>query len=209
VNIVLQTAEILIVEKASGWLTTPARTTDDPRPVLGRELQAHLGMQIYPVHRLDFEVSGLTLWAKTPLAHTRAQLWFEHGVVGKLYEGLSRPGVGEPPLDWQEWKSRLVRGKRRSFAASHGKDAVTRARVIAQEDGYWRWQLVPVTGRPHQLRVEMAAHGCPLIGDTLYGGESARPDWIALRAVELSFSRVPEAERFGLPEVVATSSLSL
>lgn len=208
-NIILQTAEILIVEKPSGWLTTPSRTIEDPRPVLGRILQSQLGVQIYPVHRLDFEVSGLTLWAKTQVAHTRAQQWFEQGVVGKLYEGLSRPGGGGAVLDWSEWRSKLVRGKRRSFAAPHGKEALTRARVVAQEQGYWRWQLMPVTGRPHQLRVEMAAHGCPLIGDTLYGGESARPDWIALRAVELSFSRIPSAQRLGLPEIVATSPLSL
>ena len=209
-KILNQTTEILIVEKPSGWLTTPARLAGDPRPVVGRELEALLKVQIFPVHRLDFEVSGLTLFATTANAHRRAQAWFENGTIDKTYEALSRPGPGPAPTDWVEWRSKLVRGKKRTFAAPHGKDSLTRARVIAVEDGLWRWQLMPMTGRPHQLRVEMAAHSCPILGDVLYGGEDLkRPGWIALRAVELSLARIPQAERLGLPETVATAPLTL
>ena len=208
-KILKETAEILIVDKPSGWLTTPARLPGDPRPVLGRELQTRLGVQIFPVHRLDCEVSGLTVFAKTPAAHRQAQAWFEYAKIDKLYEAFSRPGP-EEPREWAEWHSKLVRGKRRTFAAPHGQAALTRARVVGAENGFWRWELMPITGRPHQLRVEMAAHGCPIAGDTLYGGEDlGRPAWIALRAVQLSWARIPQAERLGLPETVATSALSL
>jgi tRNA pseudouridine32 synthase/23S rRNA pseudouridine746 synthase len=204
-NIVCETDHLLVVEKSSGWLTTPARQSDDPRPVLGRELQSRLARQIYPVHRLDFEVSGLTLWAKTPEAHRTAQGWFEHGHIGKLYEAWSRPS-GTAPLAWAEWTSRLVRGKRRSFHAPHGKESRTRARVVA-EGSRWRWELQPMTGRPHQLRVEMAHHGVPILGDTLYGGEAVgAADWIALRAVTLSFAEIPE--RLGLPERLTLAPLT-
>jgi 23S rRNA-/tRNA-specific pseudouridylate synthase len=100
IQIVSETEQMIAVEKPAGWLTTPARSMDDPRPVLGRQLQEQLDRQIYPVHRLDFEVSGLTLWAKTPLAHTRAQKWFEHGSIQKTYQALSRPARPPLPKEW-------------------------------------------------------------------------------------------------------------
>ena len=103
IQIFLETEFLYLVDKPHGWLTTPARLMDDPRPCLGRELQAQVDHQIYPVHRLDFEVSGLTVWAKDPNSHRVAQNWFEHSQVRKLYEAFSRKGPESE--EWQEWKS--------------------------------------------------------------------------------------------------------
>ncbi|HMN69804.1 MAG TPA: pseudouridine synthase, partial [Bdellovibrionales bacterium] len=72
-NIVFENENLIAVDKPHGWLTTPARSADDPRPCLGRELQAAVGSQVYPVHRLDFEVGGLVLFARTAQAHRVAQ----------------------------------------------------------------------------------------------------------------------------------------
>lgn len=206
-SIIFQNDELVAVDKPHGWLTIPARLADDPRPCLGRELQLQLGRQIYPAHRLDFEVSGLTLWALTPQAHREAQAWFEHARLRKLYQAASRPKSGAP-REWTEWKSKLVRGKKRSFEAAHGKESVTRARVVVEQPEFLRWELIAVTGRPHQLRYEMSKHGFAIYGDTLYGGESAgRDGWLALRAVEIDFSQVQN--RFGLPEVLRVHDLEL
>jgi tRNA pseudouridine32 synthase/23S rRNA pseudouridine746 synthase len=109
-----------------------------------------------------------------------------------------------------QWESKIVRGKRRSFVAPHGQEAHTRARVIDERDGFWLWELQPLTGRPHQLRVEMARFGAPIFGDTLYGGEAAAvKDWIALRAVSLSFAGIPAAERFDLDAELCVEPLTL
>lgn len=210
--IVFENENFIAADKPHGWLTTPAREALDPRPCLGRDLQSQAGQQIYPVHRLDFEVSGLVLFAKNPPAHTAAQKWFEDLKIGKMYEAYSRGGATrEVPSAWQEWKSTLVRGKRRAFEAAHGKPAVTRARVIGEVS--WKsiqllsWELIPRTGRSHQLRFEMAKHGAPILGDTLYGGEAGPKDWLALRARSLNFAQIPE--RFGLPENLSVSGLVL
>ncbi len=190
-----------MVVKPHGWLTTPAREKSDPRRCLGRELQAELGVQIYPVHRLDFEVAGLVLFAKTPQHHKIAQKWFEHGTIVKTYRAESVPAPIEPPREWVEWTSKLLRGKRRAYVAPGGKDSVTRARVIQVTDTAWTWELEPLTGRPHQLRVELANHGAPILGDVLYGGpKGSSPEVIALTAVQLNLEKINAAERAGLPE---------
>jgi tRNA pseudouridine32 synthase/23S rRNA pseudouridine746 synthase len=189
----------IVVEKPAGSLTTPARTKDDPRPVVGLILQQELGRQIYPVHRLDFEVGGLVLFALDADHHRKASAWFEHGFVVKTYSADTVPGRGEPPREWCEWRSKMLRGKRRSYVSPHGKDCFTEARVVEIADGRWRWELKPHTGRPHQLRVELANHGAPILGDVLYGGPIGETDKIALTAVSLNFENVPLPDRAGLP----------
>lgn len=193
----------IVVEKPSGWLTTPARDKADPRPCLGLKLQAQQGRQIYPVHRLDFEVGGLVLFAKNAQAHKVSQTWFEQGTVVKTYAAETLPGKNEAPKEWVTWTSQLLRGKRRAYVSPNGKNSVTRARVVRIQEDSWSWELEPHTGRPHQLRVELANHGCPILGDELYGGPKGNvPDSIALRAVTLNFQKVSEAERAGLPEII-------
>lgn len=205
ISAVFENENLFVADKPSAVLTVPARAQDDPRICLGRDLQTQLAIQIFPVHRLDFEVSGLVIFAKNARAHTVAQRWFEEAEVDKLYQAVSRRGTGLPPTDWQDWRSRLVRGKRRSFVAPHGKPSHTRARVVRHDEDTWQWELLAVTGRPHQLRVEMYQHGHPILGDTLYSGEAATPGKIALRAVSLNFARIPD--RLGLPETLQVPDL--
>lgn len=210
--VVFENGDLIVLVKPHGFLTTPAREAADPRPCLGRDVQNELKIQIYPVHRLDFEVSGLVIFAKTKPAHTRAQQWFEQGTVLKTYQALSLPGDNlQKWSEWQDWNSKLVRGKRRSFEAPHGKPSLTRARAVRgtkfMDMDVWHWELMPMTGRPHQLRVEMAKHGFALLGDTLYGGKDIGLDsWLALRASRLDFSKIPAGERFGLPDVLEIES---
>jgi tRNA pseudouridine32 synthase/23S rRNA pseudouridine746 synthase len=204
-DLVFENEHFAIADKPHGYLCTPARDASDPRPCLGRDLQTRMGHQIYPVHRLDFEVSGLVMFAKTTVSHRESQRWFEHNRIGKTYEALSEPGASVA-TEWCEWRSKIAKGKRRAFEAAHGKESVTRARFCAAEGNLWKWELMPLTGRPHQLRFEMAKHGFPIWGDVLYGGRAQTlENWIALRGVALDFSAIPE--RFGLPENLRISGL--
>ena len=207
-SILLQNEAAVVADKPHGWLTTPAREESDRRKVLGRELQAALGIQIYPVHRLDFEVSGLVLFAKTKEAHRAMQAWFEHRHILKTYEALSAETTTRTVGEWREWRSQLARGKKRAFEAPHGKEALTRARVTLTENHVTRWELMPLTGRAHQLRFEMAKNRSPILGDTLYGGPvwTGHPEGaIALRAVKLDLTKIEN--RFGLPEAIEATRL--
>lgn len=206
VNVLFQNEQMIVADKPAGWLTTPARTKDDPRPCLGRELQASVGHQIYPVHRLDFEVSGVVLFAKTAEAHRTSQKWFEDCLIDKIYLAETVPGAKSAPTDWVEWSAKILRGKKRTFASPHGQMSLTKARVIEAGKESWKWELMPVTGRPHQLRWALANYGTPIVGDTLYGGPADRPNHIRLKAVSLDFTRIAESDRLGLPKILAVQN---
>lgn len=216
IEIIFENESWCAVLKPANVLSVPARDTRDARPCLGTDLQTQLGVRIWPVHRLDFEVSGLILFAKTADAHRSANAWFESGTVQKTYQALSsdEPLVPDPRLHTTYdllkapaakvstlWSAPLVSGKRRSFAASHGKASQTRAEWESHPLGRL-WQLEPLSGRSHQLRVHMAMACFPIRGDDLYGSKESFSDGIALRAVQLDFSKISETARLGLPAVI-------
>lgn len=201
--ILYQDKNFIVLNKPSGYLTVPPRIPDE-RPILGRLLEKELGQQIYPVHRLDFEVSGVVLFALNAKAHTQANDWFEHKKVQKKYFALtSGPSFSHIPAnvpkhfdlinpqrgDCLVWESRLLKGKKRSYIHAEGKLAVTKACFQGvNEKGYCQWELEPVTGRSHQLRCELSQRGFPILGDHLYGSlVSLKPQEIALQAYELIF----------------------
>ncbi len=218
-TIVWQNAALVSVDKMSGVLSVPGRQgSEDPRPVLGLWLQEQLGQRLWPVHRLDFEVSGLVVFALTADAHRRACQAFERRRVAKTYEALT--GFSVPPVSGQTfaWSSLLVRGKRRSFEAPHGAQAVTHARCeglidaaaagdYAAQAPLCLWRLFPQTGRPHQLRVHLAKQGYPIAGDVLYGGVAAPAPGIALRSVSLAFLDPADQQALDVPERLRAPSL--
>jgi tRNA pseudouridine32 synthase / 23S rRNA pseudouridine746 synthase len=205
------------VFKPANTLSVPSRQgEDDARDCVGLRLQSQLGKRIWPVHRLDFEVSGILIFALNADAHRDANAAFEKGLIQKTYNALSASESRDPdPRLHQDqarlvapahetaesmWSTLLVSGKRRSFAGSHGKESVTRASWQNHSRGTRLWTLHPLTGRSHQLRLHMALAGYPIHGDTLYGSEVPYTrDGIALQAVKLDFSKLSESVRRGLP----------
>jgi tRNA pseudouridine32 synthase/23S rRNA pseudouridine746 synthase len=208
---IFRNSDFVIVDKLAGVLSTPARTgASDPRPCLGLQLQEKLQAQIFPVHRLDFEVSGLLLFAMNPQAHAQANFWFENRLVKKTYEAWTE---GEPDSGWKPgesfiWKNQLLRGKKRAYVSPAGKWSQTNAQWKGWKNERMWWELEPVTGRPHQLRAHLSQNGFPILGDALYGAqEPYKPNAIALRAFRLDFSAIPAESRRGLADVVEVEGL--
>ncbi len=216
-RVVAESASAIAVDKPAGWLTIPGRRGDeDPRPVLVHAVGERTGGKVFIVHRLDREVSGVVLFAKTAEAHRTLSVLFESREVSKRYEAWTEgepPAVGVAPQTWEGW---LIRGKRRVHeAASEGKGKWSRTvatflgTVVREGRILLRWQLRPETGRPHQLRVQAAARGFPIAGDALYGSNAPfRPDEIALRAVAIESKRFAR-ESLGLPERIEVAGLDL
>lgn len=225
IQIVFENSHFVVCDKPSGVLSTPSRYEEaDVRECLGTSLQEKLKMQIYPVHRLDFEVSGLVMYAKTPQAHREANAWFENKQIQKTYSALTSnqdfthipESVPNPrtPLSLKaggrfEWKSLLLRGKRRAYESPQGKPSETWAIFLGpHSSGFLCWDLLPITGRPHQLRFDLSRHGFPIVGDKLYGSTVEwGKDSIALRSYQLDFSRISRAIDLGLPEKIEVQKL--
>ena len=220
IKVVFENENFIVCDKPSEVLSTPDRHSSD-RPCLGLELQKKLNIQIYPVHRLDFEVSGIILYAKNKTAHKTSQDWFLKKFITKKYLALTHT---QNFLHWPEnvptvrdqivtqadqsffWKTQIQRGKRRSFESTHGEWAETQAQVASAEMDLISWNLFPLTGKPHQLRLELSRRGFPILGDALYGSKvKITPDIfqygsIALRAVEIDLVAINN--RMGLPEKI-------
>jgi len=227
-DIVFENDHFVVLEKPAMVLTTPSREgAADERECLGWALQTAQGRQIFPVHRLDFEVSGLVMFAKTANAHAVANTWFERKQVFKVYQAFSTgQNFDHIPANVKNdrkvlslkagekflWKSRLLRGKRRAYDHATGKPSETEAIYLGEDgaSGWHSWELHPLTGRPHQLRFELSSHGFPIVGDELYGSKvSFNQPGIALRAVKIDFSKTPGAKDFFLPSSLEISGLSV
>ncbi len=228
-TVVFENEHFIVCDKPCGVLSVPERNADTARAVLGLEIQSARGIQIFPVHRLDYVVSGLVLYAKNRDAHRAANAWFEQHRVRKTYRAWTHPQsfahipehVANPrrALDLVaggtlEWRGRIKRGKRRAYEAPDGQPSVTRATYLgsAPQRDFLAWDLEPETGRPHQLRLDLSRHGYPIVGDQLYGSTfDFGPDRIALRSYRLSFTEIGADERSGLPdtlEIAASPNLS-
>ena len=189
VRILFENENLVAVEKPAMTLSVPARTADDPRPVMGKLLESQLNQKIYPVHRLDFEVSGVMVYALNPIAHKLLNQGFEQKTIKKTYLAMTQNSKEQTlPKGEQTWRRQILRGKKRSYESPHGEWAETTAEVIFEDSKSVNWRLSPITGKPHQLRVELYLQGYPILGDTLYNSQSpwAHPG-IALRSVLIDF----------------------
>lgn len=210
---VFENEYFLVVDKRPGWLSVPSRLgAQDERHCEVTEWRKETGLNLLPVHRIDQEVSGILAFAKSPDSHRAANVWFENREVTKTYEAIAENAPDEPPQDWVVWKSLLLRGKRRAYEKPFGKPSQTRALYKGNFlRGMGLWELNPITGRPHQLRFEMAKRGYPVWGDELYGAASRFPieKGIGLRAVSISFAACADRESWGLPAEIRTTGIKL
>lgn len=178
---------LLVAEKPAGLLSVPGRSAENQDCVVAR-LQA-VYADALTVHRLDQVTSGLLLHARGKDMQVALSMQFEKRQVGKRYEaivqGLLEGDAGEVDLplivDWPNRPKQMVDHER-------GKPALTRWRVLSRdtEAQRTRVELEPVTGRSHQLRLHMASLGHPIVGDVLYGAETAQR--VCLHARKLQFT---------------------
>jgi len=164
------------------------------------------------VHRLDRPVSGVVLFARTSKAADRLGRQFRERSVRKLYWGLVEGGVGEDSGEVVQhlWKDTERNRVHASSAAREGtREARTSWRRLGA-DGRSTWlELVPHTGRSHQLRLACARGlGTPLLGDLKYGAGAALEDRsIALHARRLEVAHPTRGEPIvleaGVPNLAA------
>ncbi|GIW88488.1 MAG: RNA pseudouridine synthase [Isosphaeraceae bacterium] len=194
-TIVYEDSALLVVSKPAG-LSTQAP------PIAGPTLEQAVRAYLNPgnpaaayagtLHRLDRPVSGLVAWAKTPAAARHVSRQFQQRRVHKLYWALveGRPHAG--PQIWDDWLVRDPTGLGRAQTCAPGtpraQPARTFVQILAPVAGFTWLALRPETGRTHQLRIQAASRGLPILGDSLYGATTPfAPNAIALHARELAF----------------------
>lgn len=187
---------LLIVNKRPGEIVQGDKTGDEPLvetlKKMIKERDAKPGnVFLGVVHRLDRPVGGAVIFAKTSKALSRLNDMLRNGEIHKTYWALTR---GMPPkeADMLTHYISTVERNNKSYASATPKPGAKEARLeyrlLAKGDTFNLLEVKLLTGRKHQIRVQLSAIGCPIRGDLKYGDRRSNPDGsISLLARSIDF----------------------
>lgn len=174
VRVLWKSEACMVVFKPAGLPTQ----SPSPHPSLEAMVRAHLADASKPTryvafpHRLDRPVSGVILVALTKRAANLLSQQFESRKVQKRYLAWVQGDATQCQTQWHDSIRKVPDEARCEIAetgAADAKSAVTTIRVIEKTETATLLELSPLTGRMHQLRVQCAQRGFPILGDSLYG----------------------------------------
>lgn len=196
IEVVYEDNHLIIVNKRAGEIVQGDKSGDEP--LLERVRQYIKETYAKPgnvfcglVHRLDRPVAGLVVFAKTSKALSRMNELFRAGGVKKTYWAITRNEPPAPEGRLQHWITTVERTNKstaHNAPKTGAKEARLSYRLIDRSERYNLLEVTLETGRKHQIRVQLAAIGCPVRGDLKYGDKRSNPDGsISLMARHIEF----------------------
>ncbi|MBA4167723.1 MAG: RNA pseudouridine synthase [Chitinophagaceae bacterium] len=168
-EIIAETDDFVAVNKPAGLLSIPDREGDEVS--LKKLLREKYG-EIYTVHRIDRNTSGIILFAKNETAHKYFSKAFEERTMEKYYVGIAKgtlsqkTGTIDEPIAQHSLKHTLM------IVHKRGKASVTDYKVLEEFGKFSFVEFRIHTGRTHQIRLHMQHIGHPIVCDELYGDSS-------------------------------------
>jgi len=198
IKVIYEDNHLIAINKPAGWLVQGDETGDLPltefvKDYIKRRYNKPGDVFLGVIHRLDRPVSGVTVFARTSKALTRMNKLFQERKVQKEYLAVveNRP---------EELEGRLVhyltKDKERNVTSASNKQRYKSAKKAELDYEYLGGLadhhllgIKPITGRPHQIRVQLARIGCNIRGDKKYGATkfNTDPGTINLHSNRLSF----------------------
>ena len=215
-EVVYEDNHLLVVNKAPGEIVQGDKTGDTPLvetlKLWLKEKYAKPGNVFCGVvHRLDRPVGGLVIFAKTSKALSRLNEMFRNGEVNKTYWAITR---NLPPKEEDTLTHYITTTERnnKSYASLTEKKgsqkAVLKYRHIASTDRYHLLEVNLLTGRKHQIRVQLSAIGCPIKGDLKYGDKRSNPDGsISLMSHRIEFTHPVSGNKIDVTAPVPNDNL--
>ena len=183
-QVIYEDNHLVVVNKAAGILVQGDATGDRCLSDMVKEYirtnynkpgEVFLGT----VHRLDRPVSGLVVFARTSKALERMNELFRKRDIQKTYWAIVRQKPEKPKGKLVHW---LLKDEKKNLVTAHNRElpgtqrAELHYRVLGEINKYYLIEVTPITGRPHQIRVQLASMNCPIRGDVKYGFPRANPD---------------------------------
>ena len=166
-EIIFEDEDVIIVNKPAQMLTIPDRHDPKIPSILGNLRQTH--DNVFVVHRIDRETSGILVFAKNEAAHRHLSMQFEHRETQKIYlalvEGIMPDDTGR--IDKPIAEHATIPG--RMTVARKGKESITDFEVVERFKNFTLVHADIKTGRTHQIRVHFQSQGFPLAIDAIYG----------------------------------------
>jgi 23S rRNA pseudouridine1911/1915/1917 synthase len=154
------------------------------------------------IHRIDRPVSGLVLMARTSKALERMNEQFKNREIEKKYLAVVR---NRPPANAGNLVHWLIKNPETNVTKAYEKEVPNSMRselnykLIGELDGFYLLDVNPITGRPHQIRVQLASMNCPIVGDNKYGYPRGNKDKsICLHAHQVKFMHPVKKEEMQL-----------
>ena len=185
-------ADIVVANKPSGLLSVPGLGLEKT-VCANSQLSARHG-DVLTVHRLDMDTSGLIIFARNKDTQRALSRQFELRRVEKSYEALVEGRIDADTGTIDKAIARHSRNRPLRHLDPDGQNAITHWTALQTELNVTRVQLRPETGRSHQLRLHMASHGHPILGDVFYGNPDSHPR-LCLHAKELAFTHPVSGQR--------------
>lgn len=196
VQILYEDNHLIAINKRPGDIVQGDKTRDMPLSEILKEFikerdnkPGNVFMGV--IHRIDRPVSGVVVFAKTSKALARMNAQLKEKSFQKSYWAIvqDKPNpISGKRIDYLKKNEE----KNKSFVTKEGSPGSKRAELsyslIAQSDRFYLLSVLPITGRHHQIRVQLASMGCIIKGDLKYGAKRSNPDAsICLHARELHF----------------------
>ncbi|PST82396.1 RNA pseudouridine synthase [Pedobacter yulinensis] len=195
-DILFEDNHLIAINKKAGDIVQVDETGDEP---LDEQVKKYLAAKynkpgsafLGVVHRLDRPVSGVILFAKTSKALERMNLLFKNREVKKTYWAVARKKPAAVQGTLIHW---LIKDPKKNLVTPYDKEvpgsqrAQLGYRLLGELDGYFLIEVDPLTGRSHQIRVQLSTLGTPIVGDNKYGyPRGSRKGSICLHARRLEF----------------------
>ncbi|MEQ8423104.1 MAG: RNA pseudouridine synthase [Cyclobacteriaceae bacterium] len=195
-KVLFEDNHLLIVNKPIGVLVQGDVTGDEPLVEIAKlyvkeKYKKPGAVFLGVVHRLDRPVSGVVVFARTSKALARMNAQFRDKKTKKTYWAIAEHRPSPPAGRLVHW---LVKDEKKNKTTAYskendqGKRSELDYKLLASQGPYNLIEVNPITGRPHQIRVQLASINCPIVGDLKYGYPTANEDAnICLHAKKLEF----------------------
>jgi 23S rRNA pseudouridine1911/1915/1917 synthase len=195
-DIIYEDNHLIAVNKRAGDIVQVDDTGDESldekvKKYIAKKYDKPNGAFLGVVHRLDRPVSGLIMFAKTSKGLDRMNNLFKRREIQKTYYAVvrKRPEPTEGKL--VHW---LLKNPQKNVTKAYDQEVPGSQRselsykLVGELDGYYLLEVNPITGRPHQIRVQLSTLGCPIVGDNKYGyPRGSLKNSISLHARRLKF----------------------